>query len=71
MSDPEVIAFPNRLKNWTVVAVLHTIPNNDLIEHRLGQECTCRPVAEAVSQPGATKGILVKHKALDGRTAYE
>lgn len=50
------------LKPWLVTPVVHIYPGNDMIEHRLGQECACQPTAETKDE-----SIIVRHKALDGR----
>lgn len=57
------------LKPWASVAVVHVYPEKDRVEHRLGQECICQPSAEAYDDTdrGGGKGIMVVHKALDGR----
>lgn len=57
------------LKPWLTTGVVHIYPDKDRIEHRLGQECICQPTAEAFdyTDTGGTKGIMVTHKALDGR----
>lgn len=47
-------------------APIHTMPDNDLIEH-LFHDCPCGPSTEAVFRVDGSNGWLVVHNSLDGR----
>jgi hypothetical protein len=45
----------------------HVIPNNDLMQHELSENCSCEPVDD----PTAVEDYVWHHRALDGREDYE
>lgn len=72
------------MSGWDVISVpsgIHVVPYGDIIEHRLGRDCTCCPAVELVN--GASQMVyrpdvnryslyqyvrtLVTHDAMDGR----
>lgn len=45
----------------------HVIPNEDLVEHTLDEDCVCGPSCEMVHTTTGDQGWLYVHSALDGR----
>jgi hypothetical protein len=50
--------------------LVHVVPNGDLIEHELTDECPCGPASELRQTPDGD-GWLIIHDSLDGREARE
>ncbi|AEK07784.1 hypothetical protein FDI59_gp033 [Mycobacterium phage Yoshi] len=50
---------------------VHVVPNGDIIEHQLNDECICGPESQAVKRDDGSIGWLMKHHSLDGREANE
>lgn len=49
----------------------HTVPDDDLIEHEVADDCTCGPTQNPVQRSDGVVGWVVAHHALDGREAEE
>ena len=49
----------------------HVVPINDLIAHRLTDNCVCGPTTEAVKRDDGSVGWVITHHSLDGRERYE
>jgi hypothetical protein len=51
--------------------VVHVIPNNDLIQHDISDDCTCGPTTEPVKRDDGSVAWLHIHHSLDGREHHE
>lgn len=59
-------------KTWSTVTkpgdyVVYVVPNNDLIEHTLDDDCICGPDTDYLDG----EGKMVVHHSLDGREQAE
>jgi hypothetical protein len=55
-----------------VMAVVHTYPVNDLVDHELeGDDCPCGATTEPVQREDGSYGWHILHHSLDGRERLE
>ena len=55
--------------DWT--NELHVVPQNDLIEHEVTEDCPCGPEARPQERHDGSVAWLIVHSSLDGREARE
>jgi len=69
MSTRNAEELMHRMNMWILGDVIHVYPRNDLKGHRTsGQRiCTCGPTLRIVRKYGVATGVIVTHRAYDGR----
>lgn len=61
-------------KDWGVYDIgehsgddVQIVPEEDIVEHTIDEDCVCGPTAQPVERPDGSIGWMYGHWAIDGR----